>query len=521
MNPTPPTQTARDPRTVLLVASVVSCLVMLDSNIVAVALPTIAQSLSASFSDIQWVITAYVLPFAALLMAAGSFADLVGRRRAALLGLVIFGVASLFCGVATSALVLNLSRALQGIGASLLLTASLAIINHSFPGPARAQAYAFWGACVGIAITSGPILGGLISSALGWHWAFLINLPLCAFLIVATLRVIPESKDPAARRLDWQGIVVFTAGLFLVTWGVIGGNSLGWSSVAILARLGIGVALLIAFIFVEHVQAQPMIDFRLLRTRDFAGSALAMVGYATAAQVMIFYLPLVLQNSYGFAPVVAGLAMLPFALPMFIVPRVVSRIMSHWPSRSILGLGLTITTIADASLAMLSVSQVSYWAMAAGMLLAGTGAGLLNGETAKAMQSTLPADKSGMASGVAATVRFGALVIGVAVLGAVLSAATAHGMDFASALWGTDPAAALEAGKHFAAGDLSAALQGLSAEARPKAGEALRQAFAGGFSAAAWTASGIGLVTCLSTLYFLRGQVPVANAGHLHVAPGE
>src|ERR1700750_1199180 len=174
-----PTIAERRSRRVLITASLVSSLIMLDSNIVAVALPSIARSLGASFADIEWVVSAYILTFAALLLAAGSYADKHGRKLAMLIGIVVFTVASGLCGLATSALMLNLARAAQGIGASLLLTASLAVINHTFVGAERARAYAFWGACLGIAITGGPIIGGVITDFLGWRWAFLINLPIC------------------------------------------------------------------------------------------------------------------------------------------------------------------------------------------------------------------------------------------------------------------------------------------------------------------------------------------------------
>jgi MFS family permease len=175
---------------------------MLDSNIVAVSLPSIARSLGATFTDIEWVVSAYVLTFAALLLAAGSYADRHGRKLATLIGLGVFTVASALCGLATSALMLNLARALQGVGASLLLTASLAVINHAFAGPERAKAYAFWGACLGIAITGGPIGGGVITDLFGWRWAFLVNVPIGVALFVTAAIVIAESRDHEAKRLD-------------------------------------------------------------------------------------------------------------------------------------------------------------------------------------------------------------------------------------------------------------------------------------------------------------------------------
>jgi len=508
---------------ILLIASVVSSLVMLDSNVVAVALPTIAHSLDASFADMQWVITAYVLPFAALLLAAGSFADIVGRRRAVLLGQLIFAVASLGCGVAGSALVLNVSRALQGVGASLLLTAALAIINNTFQGVERARAYAFWGASLGIAITCGPIIGGVIASALGWHWAFLINLPICAALIAATLKAIPESSDPAAKRLDVAGIALFSSGLFLLTWGVIDGNALGWSSQPVLLRLAGGAALLLGFVAVEHAQSRPMVDFAALRSRAFAGSAIAMIGYAGGAQVMIFYLPLFLQNAFGFAPVVAGLAMLPFALPMFAVPRLGARLAAGWPSRSVLGLGLGVSTAANALLATLAAHGAGYAAFAVAMVVAGTGAGLLNGETAKAMQGSLPAHRAGMASGLSATVRFSALLFGVAGLGAMLIAATARNFTAMASSWGLADDAAIAMAKRFAAGDMAGALRALPEASHAEVGEALRNAFAGGFGAAAWTAASIAFAALVLSRLLMPGMAqdaPSGGAAEL-VAPGE
>lgn len=493
----------RNQTSVLWVASVISSLVMLDSNIVAVALPSIASSLTAEFSDIQWVITAYVLPFAALLLAAGSFADRVGRRKAVLIGQAVFALASLLCGLATQPWMLNAARALQGVGASLLLTAALAIINHNFRGPERVRAYAFWGASLGIAITSGPILGGAISSLIGWQWAFLINVPLCAGLMVATLRVVPESRDPEAKRMDYLGAAMFSSGLFLLTWGVIDGNALGWATPQVMRRLAGGAALLAAFVFVERAQDRPMIEFGLFRSRALVGSTFAMVGYAAGAQVMIFYLPLYLQNAYGFTPLTAGLAMLPFALPMFLAPRLVGKLSATWPSRSVLALGLTVSAIANGATALLATGGSSYLAFAVAMVAAGTGAGLLNGETAKALQGALPAERSGMASGLGATVRFTALLFAVAGLGAVLISVTVARFTDISMQFGLRAADAAMLAKRFAGGDGGGALSSLPAIVRNEAADALRQTFDLGFGAAAWTAAAVALLAMVLTWLLL------------------
>lgn len=213
---------------ILLTSSLVSSLIMLDSNIVAVSLPAMGRALGASFTDIQWVISAYVLTYASLLLASGNFADLYGRKRAMVLGLLVFAVASVGCGVATSSVLLNVARAVQGVGGALLLTASLAIIGNAFKGAERTRAFAFWGASLGIALAIGPIVGGIITDAFGWRWVFLVNVPACALLILASFRFVDESRDPQAEHLDFPGIVTFSLGLATMVWGLIDGNDEGW-----------------------------------------------------------------------------------------------------------------------------------------------------------------------------------------------------------------------------------------------------------------------------------------------------
>jgi len=287
---------------VLLTASLVSSLIMLDSNIVAVSLPAIGRSLGASFTDVQWVISAYVLTYASLLLASGGYADLRGRKKSMLIGLVIFAVASATCGLATDSLMLNLSRAAQGVGGAFLVTASLAILSNAFTGAERNQAFAFWGASLGIALAVGPIIGGAITNFVGWRWAFLVNVPASAVLILATLKFIGESRDPNAKRLDISGTVTFSAGLALLIWALIDGNEAGWASSSIVIRLAAAFVFLAAFVIVELRQDRPMVEFGLFRRRTFLGAVLAMIGYGASAQVMIFFLPLYLENAYGFEP---------------------------------------------------------------------------------------------------------------------------------------------------------------------------------------------------------------------------
>ena len=406
----------------LLCAAGTSFLIMLDSNIVAVSLPTIARDLHGAFTDVEWVISAYVLSFASLLMAAGALADRLGRRRVLLAGLSIFTAASLLCGLAPGTGLLNVARAMQGVGAALQLSAALAVIGHGFRGHERAKAFAFWGTVVGVAVALGPIVGGLITEYLGWRWAFLVNIPVGIVLIVLAATSIDESRDVDAQRLDLPGIVLFGGGLLSIVWGLIAGNGAGWESLATLTKLGLGLALLVAFGFAEKLQARPMVDLALFRDRTVLGAAAAMLGYAATAQVMMTILPLYLQGAFGLAPDRAGLAMIPFALPLVACPTVASRLAARMSGRALLALGLGVVALGNAVTALAITAGAGYAAVAVGMAIIGSGAGLLNGETTKVQINAVPPARAGMASGIAGTTRFVGIVLGLAVLGAVLAA---------------------------------------------------------------------------------------------------
>lgn len=269
---------------VLLCASGVSFMIMLDSNIVAVSLPSIARDLNATFADIEWVVSAYVLTFAALLMPSGALADRFGRRRMLTVGLAIFTLASLLCGLAPSALILNGARAVQGMGAAIELSAALAVLGHEFRGAERAKAFGFWGTVVGVAVAVGPLVGGLITSGFGWRWAFLVNLPFGAALIWLAIDAVQESRDPDAQRLDIAGMLSFGGGLFCLIWALIGANRIGWSAEATRAKLLASVILFALFVAAELIQKRPMVDFALFRKRSFLGASFAMLGFASAAQ---------------------------------------------------------------------------------------------------------------------------------------------------------------------------------------------------------------------------------------------
>jgi len=239
---------------------------VLDTNVVAVVLPTIARDLGASFAEVEWVVSTYVLCFAALLLPAGSIADRFGRRKVFLGGIGLFALASLLCGAAPSAPALYLARGAQGVGAAFLLAPALAIIGHAFHDEAElARAWAIWGGIMGLTMVLAPIVGGVIAYGLGWRWAFYVNVPVCALLGSAVLPLIQESRDSEARSLDPAGIILFAASMFGLTWGLIHGQAQGWLSPSALAGFAGGFAAFIGFLAAETNQARPMLDLTLFQ----------------------------------------------------------------------------------------------------------------------------------------------------------------------------------------------------------------------------------------------------------------
>jgi EmrB/QacA subfamily drug resistance transporter len=500
----------------LLTASLVSSLIMLDSNIVAVSLPAIGRSLGASFPDVQWVISAYVLTYAALLMASGNFADLRGRRKSMLIGLVVFAVSSAGCGLATSSLLLNIARAVQGIGGAFLLTASLAILSNAFTGAERTHAFAFWGAALGIALAVGPIIGGVITNYFGWRWVFLVNVPASAILVVATLRYIEESRDPDAKRLDFLGTVTFSIGLALLIWALIDGNDAGWGSPSILYRIGGAIVLFVAFVVGELRQERPMVDFGLFRSRTFVGAVLAMIGYGASAQVLIFFLPLYLQNAYGFEPMTAGIAMIPFAVPMVLAPRETRKLARVFSGRALLGAGLAIAAVGNVAFWLVAESHLSYGVFLVAMLIAGCGAGLLNGQTVKVIQGAVSEDRAGMASGIASTTRFIGILVSVAALGAVLADVSTRRFVAAATAAGLTPDAARAAAARVTSGDLSGLLATAPTGARETLQSAAMTSYGAGFASASLDAAVIAVIACLLAIALVSGKetAPTASLPH-------
>jgi EmrB/QacA subfamily drug resistance transporter len=393
-------------------------MLLLDITIVNVALPDIGKALHSSFTDLQWVIDAYALSLAALLLTAGSLADRFGRRAVFTAGLAVFTAASLLCGLATSPTFLNVARALQGIGGAAMFATSLALLAAAFQGSERGTAFGIWGATVGAAVAIGPLAGGVLTEGIGWESIFFVNVPIGIAAVVVTLRKVRESRDPHARRVDWAGLVTFSLGLFLLIFALVRGNAEGWGSTLITGFLVGSAVLLVAFVVVESRIAEPMLDLTLFRNPSFAGASIAAFAISASMFSMFLYLTLYLQNALGFSPLEAGLRFLPVSLVSFVVAPIAGRLSTRVPVRGLIGGGLII--IGGGLALMRGLDASSGWTdLLPGFLVAGVGVGLVNAPLASTAVAVVDPRRSGMASGINNTFRQVGIATGTAAYGAL------------------------------------------------------------------------------------------------------
>jgi EmrB/QacA subfamily drug resistance transporter len=402
----------------LLAVCLATFMLLLDVTIVNVALPSIQRDLSASLTSLQWVVDAYALTLAALLLTAGTLADRFGRRRLFMAGVTIFTVASLACGLAGSSTVLNLSRAAQGVGGAAMFATSLALIAQEFTGRERGTAIAAWGSTVGLGVAIGPLVGGALTEVLSWPWIFFVNLPIGLFtLALAGLRM-AEYANPEAGRVDIAGLLTLSAGLFLGVFGLLRGNAEGWGSTLIVGSLLAAGVLLVLFVLVERRHPRPMLDLSLFRKLAFAGVSIATVAIGAGMFSMFLYLSLYLQDILGYSPLQAGLRFLPLSLLVFFVPAATRNLGARVPPRVMLGGGLLL--VSAGLLLMHGLSVTSGWtSLLAGFIVAGVGIGLSNPAIGSTALAVVEPARSGMASGISNTCRMGGVAIGIAALGAI------------------------------------------------------------------------------------------------------
>ena len=417
----------RTQRWTLAVVCAATAMLMLDIAVVNTALSRIADDLDTGLSGLQWVVDAYTLALAAVVLTAGALADRLGRRRLFLVGLGIFTASSLGCALAGHIAVLNSMRAVQGVGAAIMFAVSLALLANAYPDVRqRAGALAAYGATIGASFAVGPLVGGALTSGLDWQWIFLINIPLGIACLWITRRYVRESRDPATPPVDWAGQAALVAGLFLLVLALLRGNEDGWGSTIILAELAGAAAALVAFVAIELRSTHPMLPMRLFRIRSFTGAQIAAFGISGSFFAVFLYMTLYLQQILGLSAIEAGLVYLPATVVIFLVSGASSQLGERISHRTMISVGLALVAVGMA-LMSLAEADSSWTALLPGMLLCAVGTGLFNPSVIAVALGSVPIEQSGLAAGVNDTFRQAGVAVGVAALGALVPAGSALG----------------------------------------------------------------------------------------------
>jgi len=396
-------------------------IVGLDLTIVNVALPSIGHDFGASVSGLQWTVDAYTLVLASLLMLSGSTADRLGRKRTFVVGLAVFSAGSLLCSVAPNLTTLVIFRMMQAIGGSMLNPVAMSIITNTFTDPKeRAQAVGVWAAVVGMSMSLGPVVGGLLVGSIGWRSIFWINLPVGVAAIVLTLRFIPESKAPKARRVDGVGQGLVMVLLASLTYGIIEAPGRGWGSPLIVATFALSVVALAGLIVWEGRRDEPLINLRFFRSVPFAGAAIIAVAAFATLGGFLFLNTLYLQEVRGFSALKAGLCTLPMALMTLLLPPISGRIVGTRGPRIPLVIAGTALTISCLMLSQVDATTSFVWLFIAYVIF-GIGFGFVNAPITTAAVSGMPRAQAGVASAIASTSRQVGATLGVAVVGALVA----------------------------------------------------------------------------------------------------
>jgi MFS transporter, DHA2 family, methylenomycin A resistance protein len=471
-------------------------MILLDNTIVNVALPSIQRELGVTPGNLEWVVNAYVLALAALILVGGTLGDRYGRRRVFVSGLAVFTLGSALCALATDDPQLVAFRALQGVGAALMAPLALSILVDAFPEEdRRTQAIGIWAAAAGLGFSAGPVVGGVLIELFDWSAIFWVNVPLGIVTATLTLAAVRDSRDPAARRLDPLGAVLASAGLFLLTFALVGTNQHPWLSARTLALLAAAVALLAAFVAWQRRAPAPMLELGLFRNRRFlAGSIVYGTAYLALAGIF-FFMTLYFQNVRGWSALETGLSWIPLNLPFLAVTPFAGRIVHALGSARTAGTGVLLAALGTATLAALSV-DAAYAQAVVGYLLVGLGFGLVVPSVSSAAMSAVPPAHSGVGSGVLNASRQVGAAVGLAVLGSISVAAVAR-------TW-TGPEALVQ---RVAGGELD--------------GAAAHDAFVAGLHAGLWTAAAALLAVVAVAFLGLRSAPALAHGDvGLHPAGG-
>jgi EmrB/QacA subfamily drug resistance transporter len=395
---------------------------MLDSTVINVALPDIARDLDATVAGLQWVVNAYLLVLAAFVVSAGRLGDILGRRRVFLIGMATFAGGSVVAALSDSEEVLVAGRVLQGLGGAALLGLSLAIVSTVFPGGDRARALGIWTGVSALALGLGPLVGGALVEAVSWRWLFWLNLPFCLLGVVLVIASTAEQRDESAPpRIDVPGVITVGIGLAAIVIALVEGKAWGWTSVATLGVFAIGVAMLIAFWFVEHHVRSPIVEFDLFANGPYFGASAAGFSLVGCYWGVMFLQPQYLQIDLGYSALEAGVRILPVTAPMIAISPLGGRLIALFGVRPLMTIGMALGTAGLVVLAQVDASS-GYGLLFAGYMLFGISLGCVYAPMSSAAMTAMPEAKAGIAAGVLAMNRVLAGAITLAAAGAVFQA---------------------------------------------------------------------------------------------------
>jgi len=495
-------------RWVLAAAILGSSLTFIDGTVVNVALPVLQSRLGASVGQAQWIVESYALMLAALILAGGSLGDRLGRRRVFSAGVLLFGLASIGCGLAPGATPLIVARGVQGVGAALLVPGSLALISANFAKERRGRAIGTWSGVSAIAAGIGPVLGGWLIERFSWRWIFFMNVPLAAAVLWIALRRVPESRDEQMKGpVDWRGAMLATVGLGGVVLGLIESNGRGFGAPLVIASLAVGAAALALLLFVEAHLEEPMMPLGLFRSRAFAGANLLTFFLYAALGGLLFFLPFNLIRVQGQAPTAAGAALLPFVLTMFVLSRWAGGLLDRHGAKLPLVVGPAVAAVGFALFALPDAEPRSYWtSFFPAVMVMSVGMAISVAPLTTTVMTAVDERHAGIASGINNAVSRTAGLLAVAAFGVLmLHAFNASLAGHLSALPLPPEVRAQLTARSEDFVDLEIP-DSLGVEARAAIRQAIRDSFVAGFRLVAGVAAGLAAASGLVAWWLIPGK---------------
>jgi len=452
-------------------------MIMLDNTVMNVALPSIQDDLGASVAALEWVVNGYTLSFAVLLATGGRLGDILGRRRMFLLGVILFAISSATAGLAPSTTALVISRITQGVGAALMMPATLSIITNAFPAAERGRAIGTWAGVSALALALGPLLGGFLVEHVSWRAIFYLNIPVAAGAVAATLFAVRESRDETVgREIDWAGTAILTGGLTALVLALIEGNEWGWTSAPVLGLFAGAIVLLGAFVVVESRVKAPIVDFDFLRNRNFVGASIVAFIISFSMLGMFFFMALYIQNILAYSPLEAGIRFLPTTLVIMVLAPIAGRLTDRIGPRPLIVAGLAIVAVSLFMQAQIDVDS-TYSILLIPFILMGVGIALTMSPMSTAAMNAVAETKAGLASGLLSMSRMIGGTFGVAVLGAIFQAQGHSSLEEALDGVGVSPAQIDAIGEQLGSGGLDQVIGSLPADQAQQAADAAREAF--------------------------------------------